>query len=184
MLIALCWISWVWKSFFSWLIPEKIENIDKLITIRIRKPRNKKELEDKYSIFMSENELIEASKEWKIALQFDLYSSKYAYLKEQLYSENNYVFEMHYSKIKMCNDLWLKIKYIYIFPNDLQTALDKIKSRNLEKIVEKERISEAIFQYNLIKDNDEILSQFDEIFVNNYDEKSVEKLLEIIWNIV
>ncbi len=179
MLLALVGVTGVGKSFFVNETSTKLD-FKKVHTIRTRPVRHGED--PKY--FMSEKELDNMYDNGKIAYKFKVFEGEYGYLKDEIFSDDNYIFEMHYTTIYDWKKVRPDIKTIYIMPNDLNVAKEKTKERKLPKDKEIERLNEIDEHYNNITTNKELYSQFDYIFYNNYDEQSVEKLLELVKNIM
>ena len=171
MLIALVGVTGVGKSYFKDKIVEEL-NFKPVNTIRTREKR-KGEENGKAGLFMTKEEVDNLEKQGKIAYRFGVFGGEYAYLKE-----------MHYTTIddwkKVRNDL----KTIYIFPNDLNTSIEKVKERNLSPEKEIERIKEIQEHYDKVMNDKELQSKFDYIFYNNYDQESEEKLIGLIKQII
>lgn len=182
MLLAFSGITGVGKSFFAEEVENKL-NFKKVHTIRTRAIRPG-EQNGKTGLFMSKQELERLKQEGKIAYDFDVFGGTYAYKKDEILSDENYVFEMHYTTI----DDWKKIRpdivTIYLIPKDINKALEKIKKRNLSKEKEQERLTEIEEQYNEFMNNKKLQEKFDYIIYNNYDEESEEEIIELIRKIM
>ena len=94
MLLALVGITGIGKSFFVEKITTNL-NFEKVHTIRTRPPR--KGENPKY--FMTDNELNKMYDEGKIAYKFSVFGGQYGYLKDEIFSKENMIFEMHYTTI-------------------------------------------------------------------------------------
>ena len=182
MLLALSGITGVGKSFFKEIISEELK-FNKVNTIRTRKIR-KNEVNGKSGIFITDEELDKLILEGKIAYDFKVFGGRYAYLKEEVLSDKNYVFEMHYTMIDDWKKIVPNIKTIYIFPKDISIPKEKLKERNLNPEQEKERLQEIEEQYNRVYKDTEFKSKFDYIFYNNYTEESKKELINIVRNML
>ena len=182
MLIALAGVTGVGKSFYSQEIENNF-NIKKIHTIRTR-PMRAGEINNVNGYFMTENELDSEINGGNIAIAFSEFGGRYAYLKSEVFSEDDYVFEMHYTHI----DGWKKIKpdmiSIYILPTNIEDAIKNIKQRNLSKDKEDERIKEVYEQYNNFIKNKKLQEKFDYIVYNNFNNDSKNKLMNLIERIV
>ena len=67
-----------------------------------------------------------------------------------------------------------------MIPNNLERAKLELKKRNLPINVEMQRLKEIDEHVKEFSKNKELKQQFDYIFLNNYDEESKKKLLNII----
>ena len=72
------------------------------------------------------------------------------------------------------------IKTIYIFPQDLEMAKQKVQEREMSIPKLKERISEMTKQYNEVCKDKNLQAMFDYIVYNNYDKESEKEITEIV----
>ena len=179
MLLALVGVTGVGKSYFVNKISDKL-NFKKVNTIRTRPPR--KGENSKY--FMPQEELDKMYKEGKIAYKFGVFGGEYGYLKDEIFSKDNMIFEMHYTTIYDWKKVRPDIKTIYILPKDIEDAKKKAKERNLSKEKEIERIKEIDEHYTRITTDDELRNQFDYFVYNNYDENSEKEVIELVEKIL
>ena len=182
MILALAGVTGVGKSFFKDKLVEKLD-FKKVNTIRTREIR-KNEKNGVDGIFMSKKELDECEKEGKIAYRFSVFGGEYGYLKEEIFSKDNMIFEMHYTTI----DDWKKVREdivaIYILPVDLDQAKQQTLKRGLSKEKEEERLREIDLQYNYFVKDKSLQDKFDYVFYNNFDEESENKLIELVKEIM
>ena len=155
---------------------------EKVHTIRTR-PKRKNEVEGIDGYFMTSEELDNLQMQNKIAYRFEVFGGEYAYLKDEIFSNKNMVFEMHYTTIDDWKNVRPDIKTIYIFPSDIEKAKIQIKNRGLSSIAEISRLNEIIEQYNFMINNKNFQSKFDYIFFNNYDVESENKLINLVSNL-
>ena len=121
MLIALVGVTGVGKSYYKEKIVEEL-NFKKVNTIRTRKIR-KNEINGTSGLFLSSEELDELEKQGKLAYRFSVFGGEYAYLKEEIFTKENMIFEMHYTTIFDWKRIVPDIKTIYILPNDIDYSL-------------------------------------------------------------
>lgn len=178
MLLAFSGITGVGKSYFAEEVEKKLD-FKKVHTIRTREMRPG-EQNGKTGFFMTKQELENMKKEDKIAYEFEVFGGTYAYLKDEILSDENHVFEMHYTTIKDWKKIRPDIVTIYLIPSDINKALQKTRERNLTKEKEQERIQEIWQQYNEFMNNKELQNMFNYIIYNDYDEKSEDKIIELI----
>ena len=182
MILALSGVTGVGKSFFKDKLVERL-NFKKVNTIRTREIR-KNEKNGVDGIFMSKKELDDCEKEGKIAYRFSVFGGEYGYLKEEIFSNDNMIFEMHYTTI----DDWKKVRKdivaIYILPTDLNKAKDATLKRGLSKEKEEERLREIDLQYNYFMKDKSLQDKFDYVFYNNFDEESENKLVNLVEEIM
>lgn len=182
MLLALVGVTGVGKSYYKEKIVEKF-NFEKVNTIRTREKRVGEE-NGKAGLFMSKQEIEELKKQGKIAYDFEVFGGTYAYLKDEIFSEKNMVFEMHYTTIGDWKKVRPDIKTIYILPRDLEIAKNQTRKRNLSKEKEEERIKEIEEHYTRIITDNNLRSMFDYIVYNSYDEKSEEEIEKLVQKMV
>ena len=122
--------------------------------------------------------------EGKIAYKFDLLGNTYAYTKEEVFSNKNYVFELHWITIfdwkKICPDL----KTIYLLPRDLDMAKQKLIERNLKPEIQKQRLEEIDEHYKRFNSDRSLRNMFDYILYNDYNEKSSDEVINLVKKII
>lgn len=178
MLLALVGVTGVGKSYYKDKIVECF-NFEKVNTIRTRAKRLGEE-NNKSGLFMSKDELEVLESQGKLAYSFDVFGGTYAYLKDEIFSNKNKVFEMHYTTISDWKKIRPDIKTIYILPKNLETAKQKTRNRNLDKEKEIERIKEIDEHYAKITTDKKLRNMFDYVVYNNYDETSEKEILNIV----
>ena len=129
---------------------------------------------------MTPEELDELEKKGEIAYRFKVFGGEYAYQSKEIYSEDDYVMEMHYTTIDDWKKVKPDIKTIYILPTDINIAIEKTKERNLSPEKEIERIEELKEQYNKFLNDENLRNKFDFCIYNNYDLESEKELLKIV----
>lgn len=179
MLLGLAGVTGVGKSYFVNKICEEL-NFKKVNTIRTREPRKGESTQ----FFMSEEELDKLYDEGKIAYKFRVFDGEYGYLKDEIFSEDNYIFEMHYTTIYDWKKVRPDIKTIYILPSSLEKAKEQTIHRNLSKEKEEERLKEIEEHYHTITTNEELRNQFDYVIENNYDEESTKEMIQLVQSIL
>lgn len=171
-------VTGVGKSFYKDLIRKELgfEKIKIITTREIRK--GEKNNDDK--IFITPEKLDEMIKGGKIAYKFDMLGNTYAYTYEALFSNKNTVFEMHYPCIfdfkKICPD----IKTIYLLPENIEIPKQKLKDRNLNPKIEKQRLQEIDEHYNRYMTDENLRKQFDFVVINKYNEDSKKEIIYLV----
>lgn len=182
MLLGLAGVTGTGKSYFKDRIEEEL-GFEKLKIITTRPPReNEENGVDK--MFVTPEELEKLDAQGKIGFRFDMLGITYAYTKEELFSNKNMVFELHYCTIFDFKKVCPHLRTIYIFPNDIETAKDKTRQRNLEPSVEKNRLLEIDEHYKKITTDENLRNQFDHFLYNNYDKESEQKVLDLVYNMI
>ena len=105
-------------------------------------------------------------------------------MKDEIFSDKNYVFEMHYTTIDDWKKVRSDLKSIYIFPSDIKKAKIQIENRELSDEAETSRLNEIVEQYNFMINNNDFKNKFDYIFYNNYDIESENKLINLIYKLL
>ena len=120
MLLALAGVTGIGKSYYKDRIVEKL-GFEKIKIITTRSIRiGEKNNEDK--IFVTPDKLQELRNKNKIAYEFELLGNTYAYSKEELFSNRNTVFELHYDTIYDFKKICPHLCVIYILPKDIEVA--------------------------------------------------------------
>lgn len=182
MLLAIAGITGVGKTYYVNKITEEL-NFEKVKTIRTREMRSG-EKNGVTGLFMDYSELETLEKQEKIAYSFEVFGGKYAYLKEDIFSEKNMVFEIHYTTIYDWKKVRPDIRTIYIFPKDINVAKNKILERKLPEEKERERILEVEEHYNKMMTDNELRNMFDYIVYNEYNEESEKEIINIVKEIM
>ena len=182
MLLALAGVTGVGKSFFKDKIVEKF-GFEKIKIITTREMRTgEKNHEDK--VFLNYEELDDLKKQGKIAYDFDLLGNTYAYLNEELFSDKNTVFELHYDTIYDFKRICPHLRTIYIMPKNLDDAKKNVISRHLSPDTEKKRLLEIDEHYNKIKSDKNLYNMFDYVVYNNFDKESEDNIINLVNNIM
>ena len=182
MLLALAGVTGVGKSYFKDLLVQKL-NFKKIKIITTRQIRNgEKNNEDK--IFVSPEELQKLKDSNVIAYDFNMLGNIYAYSKDDLFSKQNTVFELHYCTIfdfkKICPDMIA----IYIFPENINMAKEETIKRHLKPEVENQRLLEIDEHYNKIMTDKNLRNQFDYFIYNSYNKRSENEMLKLVEKIL
>lgn len=119
-------------------------------------------------------------KSGKIAYKFDLLGNTYAYTYEALFNDKNTVFEMHYECVYHLKKICPDIKTIYLLPENLETAKQKLRERCLKPEVEKQRIQEIDEHFNRFMTDKNLREQFDFVVINKYNEDSKKEIIELV----
>ena len=118
----------------------------------------------------------------EIVATFELLGNKYGYPRNQMESDSLSVVELHYSNIYKFRKEVKDIFAIYMIPKNIETAIQKLKERNLSKEVEIKRIEEIKEHIENFKKDKNLREQFDYILYNDYTENTVKEIIEIVKN--
>ncbi len=178
MLLAIAGVTGVGKSYYKDKIVERLgfEKVKIITTREIRK--GEKNNEDK--VFVTQEELQNLKNSGKIAYDFEMLGNWYAYTKEELSSNKNMVFELHYDTIYDFKRVCPHLKVLYLFPKDIEIAKQKTRERHLTPEVEQKRLLEIDEHYKRITTDEKLRSMFDYILYNNYDKESEEEIINFV----
>lgn len=178
MIVTLSGITGTGKSFFKDAISKEL-NFKNLAIVTTRAKR-KNEVNGIDKEFVDETRFEQLKKEGKIVVDFEFLGAKYAYRKVNLLSDENQVTEVHYDTIYEFKKNATKVFSVYIIPYDIERAKLELKKRELPIEIEKKRLQEIEEHIKEYSTNKDLQKQFDYVFINDYTEKSKEKLLRII----
>lgn len=94
----------------------------------------------------------------KLLIDLMFFGGEDAYLADEIFSDDNMVFEMHYTTIYDWKRIRPDIKTIYIIPKDIEIAKQKTKKRKLGYEKEVERIREIDEHYSKFMSEDDLRS--------------------------
>ena len=178
MLVAIAGITGIGKSYYKNKITEKL-GFDKIKILTTRAPRvGEKDNDDK--IFVTKEEIQKKYDNGDIAYKFELLGNIYAYANEAVFTDRNTVFEIHYNTITDWKKICPELCAIYLLPNDINLAKEKLRERNLSPEVENARLLEIDEHYNKIITDNELIKQFDYVLYNNYDKESEDKVINLV----
>ena len=178
MIVILSGITGAGKSFFKKKIMEKL-NFKNIVIVTTRdKRRNEVDGIDKH--FVSEEQFEKMKETGEISVSFEFLGNKYAYLKNDLLSQENSITELHYNTIQEFKKVAKNVISIYIQPRNIKNARYQLKKRQLPWKVERQRLHEIKEQIIEFEKNTELRNQFDYIVSNDYTEKSLENIINII----
>lgn len=178
MIVTLSGVTGIGKSFFKKLLVSELGF--KNMVINTTREKRVGEINGIDKNFLTDSEFENLKKEGKIGYDFEYLGNRYGYSKQDLNSCEKLVTEVHYSTIFDFKKNAKNVFAIYMIPNDLERAKIELKKRNLSKDVEFKRLKEIDEHVKIFSNNKELQEQFEYIFINNYDEESRERLLNII----
>ncbi len=181
MIITLSGVTGVGKSYLKKEIEDKLGIKAQTIVTTRTKREGEQDGVDKRFVTEEEFERLERNKD--IVVTFEFLGNKYGYPREKMESRENSVVELHYSIIYQLKKEIKNTFSIYMIPENIEIAKQKLKERNLPKEVEKLRLEEIEEHINNFKHNEDLRNQFDYIFYNDYTEKSIQKIIELLKNI-
>ena len=182
MLLGIAGITGAGKSFFKDRLVESL-SFEKIRIVTTRSIRVG-EINNSDKIFVTDEELNKLRKSNKIAYEFEMLGNKYAYLKEELFSNKNIVFELHYNTIYDFKKICPHLCWVYILPTNVNIAKEKLLQRHLDSNTEIQRLKEIDEHIDVISSNQELREQFDYFFNNNYDNSSEINFINLVRNIL
>ena len=180
MVIALAGVTGVGKSYLKNQI-HNILGIDLQTIVTTRKKREG-EIEGIDKKYVTEKEFEDLKNKKEIVATFEMLGNKYGYPRNQMESDSLSVVELHYSNIYKFRKEVKDIFSIYMIPKNIETAIQKLKERNLSKEVEIKRIEEIKEHIENFKKDKNLREQFDYILYNDYTENTVKEIIEIVKN--
>ena len=178
-IITISGASAVGKSFFVDKITEKFPNITEVIGLTTR-PMREGEINGKSGIFISKEEMEQLEKEEKLMLVKEFFDNKYAWYKSDLVNtEKLKIINIHYRSLKELKENGLDLFSIFIRPASEEKIKKVLKSRTKSEQEYKKRLQGYYLSERYLKESKQ---NFDVVFTNGYDEKSLERLLSIIRN--
>ena len=180
MVITLSGITGVGKSYFKKQIQEKLDiPLQTIVTTREKRAGEVDGIDKK---FVTDKEFENLKEKKEIIVTFEMLGYKYGYPRIQMESEENSVVELHYPIIYQLKKEVKNTFSIYMIPKDVEIAKQKLKERKLPKNIEQDRLKEIEEHIKNFNSNTDLRNQFDYIFYNDYTEKSVDELIEVIKN--
>lgn len=181
MIITLSGVTGVGKSYLKKEIEDKLGiKAQTIVTTRTRREGEQDRVDKK---FVTDEEFEQLKKKKDIIVTFEFLGNKYGYPRKEMESKKNSVVELHYSIIYQLKKEVKNTFSIYMIPENIEVAKQKLKERNLPKEVEKLRLEEIEEHFETFQNDENLRNQFDYIFYNDYTEKSIQKIIELLKNI-
>lgn len=178
-IITLSGVTGVGKSFITSHIINSIDNF-KVLKSATTRGKRQGEIEgiDKYFLSKEEFEMQYQSNQFSVVNK--VFDNVYAFYKKDIELCNlgiNLITDLHYTYIADLKKKYPNTISIYIYPKNLYRCIEMIKTR-CESSEELEKRS--LDMKRQLKDIENNSNVFDIIFTNNYDDESINKILEII----
>lgn len=181
MIITLSGVTGVGKSYLKKEIEDKLGiKAQTIVTTRTRREGEQDGVDKK---FVTDEEFEQLKRKKDIIVTFEFLGNKYGYPRKEMESKKNSVVELHYSIIYQLKKEVKNTFSIYMIPENIEVAKQKLKERNLPKEVEKLRLEEIEEHFETFQNDENLRNQFDYIFYNDYTEKSIQKIIELLKNI-
>lgn len=182
MIVILSGITGVGKSYIKKHIIEKL-NFKNIVIVTTREKR-KNEVNGIDKHFVNEQEFENLQKQGKTSVNFEFLENKYAYYTKDLISDENSITELHYDTIEEFKKVAKNVISIYVKPKRIKLAIKQLKLRGLPSVVEKNRIKEIKQQILEFEKNKELKEMFDYIIYNDYTEKTIENVINLIKGLI
>lgn len=181
MIITLSGVTGVGKSYLKKEIENKLGiKAQTIVTTRTRREGEQDGVDKK---FVTDEEFEQLKRKKDIIVTFEFLGNKYGYPRKEMESKKNSVVELHYSIIYQLKKEVKNTFSIYMIPENVEVAKQKLKERKLPKEVEKLRLEEIEDHFETFQNDENLRNQFDYIFYNDYTEKSIQKIIELLKNI-
>lgn len=181
MIITLSGVTGVGKSYLKKEIENKLGiKAQTIVTTRTRRESEQDGVDKK---FVTDEEFEQLKRKKDIIVTFEFLGNKYGYPRKEMESKKNSVVELHYSIIYQLKKEVKNTFSIYMIPENVEVAKQKLKERKLPKEVEKLRLEEIEDHFETFQNDENLRNQFDYIFYNDYTEKSIQKIIELLKNI-
>ena len=181
MIITLSGVTGVGKSYLKKEIEDKLGiKAQTIVTTRTKREGEQDGVDKK---FVTDEEFERLKRNKDIVVTFEFLGNKYGYQKKEMKSRKNSIVELHYSTIYQLKKEGKNTFSIYMIPKNIELAKQKLKERNLPKEVERLRLEEIEEHINNFQNDEYLRNQFDYIFYNDYTEKSIQKIIELLKNI-
>lgn len=178
MIITLSGVTGTGKSFFKNAISKEL-NFKNLAIVTTREKRAN-EINGIDKEFVTNSQFEQLVQDDAFFMNFEFLGAKYAYRKDSIQLNENYVTEVHYNTIYEFKKNASKVFSIYLIPHDIERAKIELQKRNLPTKAEIKRLQEIEEQMEEYTNNIELQKQFDYVFTNDYSEESKEKLLKVV----
>ena len=178
MIVTLSGVTGCGKSYYKQYLVNKL-GFENMVIYTTRKQRAlEKNKIDKF--FVNENFLKTKKRTGEIFATYKFLDEYYGYESKYLSRDIRAVTELHYEWIKDFKQKAKDVFSIYIFPIDIQLAKNALIDRHLNKDIQEKRLKEIDEHLYKIRNDKELLKQFDYIVYNDYTEKTDKKMAEII----
>lgn len=178
MIITLSGVAGVGKSYYTDYISKNLK-IERLVITTTREKREN-EIVGIDKNFMTSSEIEKKLEDGTFFAAYELAGYKYAFESKYLKKEQNSITELHYEWIEDFKHKAKDVYSIYMIPNDIKKVEEELQRRGFSKAMYEKRIRELEEYQKKIKEDENFKNSFDVVFHNNYDEKSNQKMLELI----
>lgn len=180
-IITLSGISGVGKSYFIKSMTERFESFEKLKAVTTRE-RRKDEVEGVDKFFLDLNSFEEKNKNGEMITVNNVFGNMYGYYKKDIDKIDSGTFlitELYYKEVENFKKEHPNTISVYILPNDIAVTLEELKKRNASYEEYEKRVNDIKKEIAFFKDSSG--QTFDIIITNNYDNKSIDKFISLLF---
>lgn len=178
-IITISGSSAVGKSFYVNKIISKFPDITEIIGLTSR-PKREGEIDGKSGHFITIQEMEQLEKSGELMLVKEFFGNKYAWYKKDLINAQGLkIMNISYKSVEELKKNGLDIFSIFIRPESEEKLVERLKLRTKSKAEYEKRLKDYYESERFISESKQ---EFDLVFTNCYDEKSLEKLLNYIEN--
>ena len=180
-IITLSGISGAGKSYFIKSMTERFESFEKLKAVTTREKR-KDEVEGVDKFFLDLNSFEEKNKNGEMTTVNNVFGNMYGYYKRDIDKTNNgtcLITELYYKEVENFKKEHPNTISVYILPNDIAVTLEELKKRNTSYEEYEKRVNDIKKEIAFFKDSSG--QTFDIIIINNYDDKSIEEFISLLF---
>ena len=165
------------KSFYIDEVTKRFPNITETLGLTTR-PIRPGEINGKSGNFLTEEEMDELDRKGKLVLIKEFWGYRYAWMKDDLVNDDNIrIFNIFYKTISELRDMGLNLYAIFIKPETDDMLIDRLKMRTTGKEQLEKRIRAYYDSIDFLNAHPEV---FDLIFINRYDDESLNSFLKSI----
>ncbi len=165
------------KSFFVEKIIEKFPNFKEIVGLTTR-PIREGEINGKSGIFMTVAEMEDQEKAGELMMIKEFFGNKYAWYKRDLVNAQGLrIINISYKSVEELRKNGLDIFSIFIRPKSEEKLIEVLSGRTKSEEEYEKRLKDYYESEQFLKESKQ---DFDLIFTNFYDGKSLENLLDYI----
>jgi guanylate kinase len=181
MLIAFSGPSGAGKSFMVGMLVREL-GFNRVRILTTRQPRDGEAAADKE--FVSVKDIEKLRKAGEIFYDFDFLGNTYAFRSSDILSNQNTVFETPPEVVPDWKRLCPEIKVIYLMPKNIADVEAKIRKRETNPAIIKERMDETREQIRRFKSDKRQCGMFDHVVETEYNEATTDAVLRIVHKLV
>lgn len=178
LLIVLVGTSGSGKSTLMNAALSQISSLKRILNVTTRSPRFG-EVDGIHKIFMEENEFKRLEDDHKLCIVNTVYGFNYAFQTDDFSSKQPLICDIYYKNLEEIKNHHKNIVSIYIKPLSIEHVIHAIKCRKNNVVENSERLRFLKAEYRELENLSQ-RQQFDYIFINEYNESSQKKFVDLI----